>query len=347
MRALFPRHLDRASLWDYFFLFLFVTGILLNLTYAGRLSSLNDSSPLTSSELIAKKSIEDTPSYKEEDIKKTSLLGLFMLFVIAAGLVVNIFLVIFAVIDRKGLADFFNFHRPRSDHCIYQGKDLVYIFIFGYFLFQVLRAVICGIKSSDYFSPGQKLLFSLLFGTIFLQGTIALFVMAYSLVRYKKMENYFAKTSGFFKNIFATSIIFLAALPWILLFVRLGITLSRLFNIPLIPHAMTDYLNQSRLDFNTIYLISYACIGAPLLEEFLFRGYLYNTLKSKIGFFRSLLLTSIIFSLFHMNFIQFFYIFGLGVSLVLVYESTRNLWYSIILHSANNIVAVILAFIFR
>ena len=104
---------------------------------------------------------------------------------------------------------------------------------------------------------------------------------------------------------------------------------------------------KNRLDFSSFYMITYAVLGAPFFEEIIFRGFVYTTIRKHWGITSGLIVTSIIFSLFHMNFLQFFYIFGLGIALAIVYEATSSLWFSILLHSLNNAVALILTFLLK
>jgi membrane protease YdiL (CAAX protease family) len=120
-----------------------------------------------------------------------------------------------------------------------------------------------------------------------------------------------------------------------------------------------------------------AAIGAPLLEEFAFRGILFQALRAtfhryreaatgatadgakpvgRIGMFlgRNLLTTSgraelwsvmvsgMVFSLWHMQFhpLQVILLFGMGCVLAEVFRRTGTLWTAIALHALNNGVAV-------
>ncbi|MEG2322529.1 MAG: CPBP family intramembrane glutamic endopeptidase, partial [Bacilli bacterium] len=61
-------------------------------------------------------------------------------------------------------------------------------------------------------------------------------------------------------------------------------------------------------------LISTSIIG-PIIEELMFRGLIYNTLKQKYSNTKSMLLTTILFSLLHFNLIQIIYTFVVGLIL--------------------------------
>ena len=85
---------------------------------------------------------------------------------------------------------------------------------------------------------------------------------------------------------------------------------------------------------------------APLLEEFLFRGFLNNLLRGKMNAFVRMSIVSILFTVAHMpyihNWIQFIdYLIG-SIVLFLVYERRRSLFDSILLHSLYNGLLLIL-----
>lgn len=87
------------------------------------------------------------------------------------------------------------------------------------------------------------------------------------------------------------------------------------------------------------------CI-APLIEEFLFRGFLNNLLREKVNAFVRMSIVSILFTVIHMpyihNWIQFIaYLIG-SIVLFLVYERRRSLFDAILLHSLSNGLLVIL-----
>ena len=87
------------------------------------------------------------------------------------------------------------------------------------------------------------------------------------------------------------------------------------------------------------------CI-APLIEEFLCRGFLNNLLREKVNAFVRMSIVSILFTVIHMpyihNWIQFIaYLIG-SIVLFLMYERRRSLFDAILLHSLLNGLLVIL-----
>lgn len=87
-----------------------------------------------------------------------------------------------------------------------------------------------------------------------------------------------------------------------------------------------------------IVFISTGIIG-PIYEEILFRYLLYNKIKKFNSIKKSLLITTIIFAIIHLNPIKIVYAFILGLILNIFYEKDKNILSPILLHiSANSIV---------
>lgn len=94
-------------------------------------------------------------------------------------------------------------------------------------------------------------------------------------------------------------------------------------------------------------LISMLTVGivAPIAEEFLFRGVIYNTLKKKISIKWTIIIQAILFGVFHGNLVQGTYATLLGLVFGYVTYKTKSLWPAIIMHMVNNLTANIVSFI--
>jgi membrane protease YdiL (CAAX protease family) len=95
-----------------------------------------------------------------------------------------------------------------------------------------------------------------------------------------------------------------------------------------------------------VLILSAACLAAPFCEEFVFRGIIQR------GFMppafpprRAILLTAVIFSIFHVDPVGFFARVELGALFGLLFFRTRSLWPSIAAHAANNAVSSAIFFI--
>lgn len=79
-----------------------------------------------------------------------------------------------------------------------------------------------------------------------------------------------------------------------------------------------------------------AVIVAPVVEETIFRGYLYPAVKRWIGVLPALLITSLVFAAGHGSAPLVLPLLALGVLLVLAYESTGSIWMPIAIHACFN-----------
>lgn len=80
---------------------------------------------------------------------------------------------------------------------------------------------------------------------------------------------------------------------------------------------------------------------APVTEEILFRGIILSGFLIRFSPIKAILLSSLFFSFFHLNIFQFVTAFPIGLLIGWYYFKTRNLLSCIIIHSVNNIIAVI------
>ena len=91
----------------------------------------------------------------------------------------------------------------------------------------------------------------------------------------------------------------------------------------------------------------------PVTEEILFRGFLYNTLKKVTVKRVAIVVTSVLFSAAHLeflgdnplNFIAAIDTFVLSLFIIWVYEKTNNLWAPILLHALKNLIAFVVLFV--
>jgi len=101
------------------------------------------------------------------------------------------------------------------------------------------------------------------------------------------------------------------------------------FRLRLFPPTLTFYY------FFNIVLFS------PIVEEILYRGLLYESLKKKVSIFYSIIFSSLFFALGHeFSNITFFRFFGMGVILTIIFQKTRSLSLVIIIHFLLNLLSV-------
>lgn len=79
-----------------------------------------------------------------------------------------------------------------------------------------------------------------------------------------------------------------------------------------------------------------AVIVAPICEEFVFRGYLYGTLKRFSCSSFAVIISALFFAVVHANLWAMVPLFIVGVALAIIYEVSGSLWASILTHMLFN-----------
>ena len=97
----------------------------------------------------------------------------------------------------------------------------------------------------------------------------------------------------------------------------------------------------NNLFFNFFLII----IVAPIIEEIVFRGLFYKTLKNFIPFVQASIISSLIFAIIHENILSLTILFLLSLYLTWIYERTNSILYSILTHSIFNFLNLLLIYI--
>ena len=82
-------------------------------------------------------------------------------------------------------------------------------------------------------------------------------------------------------------------------------------------------------------------IVVPILEELIFRKLVIDS-TNKYGYGAAVMISAFTFAVYHGNFTQFFYAFGLGLLFAYIYSKTGKLRYTIFLHMGYNLYAAAL-----
>lgn len=131
-------------------------------------------------------------------------------------------------------------------------------------------------------------------------------------------------------------------LDFIFLFL-LGFSFGLIYNCILLNIHQLFPLPNLFGDTNTNLLL--ACFGTiivgPILEEYLFRGIVYHRLQKFFSIMKSLLLTGVVFALFHQNVFQIIYAFIFNFILIFAYEKFNDIKAPIIVHMGGNLVSVL------
>lgn len=149
-------------------------------------------------------------------------------------------------------------------------------------------------------------------------------------ILYKVFKKYKEKNSFKIKNIFIPA--------------TFGITICLIYNIILFQLNNIFYFT-TKFEVNSIpIIVQIICSGilGPILEELLFRGIVYNKLKEFNKPMASIIISSVIFSLFHINIIDFIYAFGVSFILIYMYEKYKTLKAPIITHICLNTTIILM-----
>ena len=169
--------------------------------------------------------------------------------------------------------------------------------------------------------------------TVFVAGTIFLFpllsplVMALFFVDSKSIINF---RSCFRKSIKITIYIILLLVP-VIAFINYFSSFLLFDFTP--QQSVISIKDENSI---TISKILSLCLLAPVIEEIYFRGILLSTIKLIIGPFWAVLLSSIYFSIIHLNILVSPTLFVLGITLGIIAILTKSVLPSIILHALFN-----------
>ena len=99
--------------------------------------------------------------------------------------------------------------------------------------------------------------------------------------------------------------------------------------------SLTDVLQENGADMDTLPMWLYACLAAPITEELLFRGLLLRSM-APFGKKFAIVVSAVLFGLYHGNPIQTPYAFAVGLILGYVALEYNVIW-AMVLHMMNNL----------
>jgi len=99
--------------------------------------------------------------------------------------------------------------------------------------------------------------------------------------------------------------------------------------------------SKMSLSLSNIWFLFTFCIFKPFIEELFFRGFLYNFYKKK-GILIALIISSVLFSVLHLDLYRIILIFIMGVFLALLYEITQCFWIPVLIHGSVNAIHTLL-----
>ena len=91
-----------------------------------------------------------------------------------------------------------------------------------------------------------------------------------------------------------------------------------------------------------IFTFQALAVATPITEEIFFRGFVFAGLIPRLGVGRAMVVSAVVFSLFHLSVGTLIPIFVTGLLLVWLYRQTGSLWPGIFAHAGQNALAVAL-----
>ena len=159
---------------------------------------------------------------------------------------------------------------------------------------------------------------------------IVTIVFYYYNIKNSNQENNFVKTA---KKFTLKNIVFL-------LVIVCGYFLIQCSIFPfakILPGYETYQDSLKRIATNFVFMITYGCVLGPVMEEFVFRGIILRGLLKSYSNKTAILLSALIFAIFHLNLIQGMVAFLLGLLLGYVYIKTHSIYLCMLTHIINNI----------
>ena len=129
----------------------------------------------------------------------------------------------------------------------------------------------------------------------------------------------------------------------VLLTITLALTVSVAVNILFILFHLTEsseaYTQTAEHQYSVIFpfgLFLYGIIS-PLAEEVVFRGIIYNRMKKHMPVIVSIILSALLFGIYHGNTVQALYGFCMGILIAYTYEMFGGFVYAFLFHAAANV----------
>lgn len=224
----------------------------------------------------------------------------------------------------------------------YTVEDSSKVFLWAMLLPQIVSLVFAFIFASIY-STTEEMQSSFLY--IFVACILAQACFAFILFYYNKKEKIAIKPATKFntkisiKNILVCMLISVVAVFGFVNFVSLANNFFAWLGFSSSGLAIPDN-TFGWFVFNVVFV----ALLPAIFEEFIFRGIIYNGLRSK-GFWFASIISALMFALIHLSIEQFVFPIVMGLVFALILEKTGSILYTMITHFCNNFIVVLISYI--
>lgn len=109
---------------------------------------------------------------------------------------------------------------------------------------------------------------------------------------------------------------------------------------PELVEEMTELLSVSSVG-GMVWLLFIISITPAICEEFLFRGFVFSSMRNRVSPWALIVVTGLLFGAFHLSIFRLFGTTALGVIMGLLVYKSGSIWTSVIFHAINNAMAVV------
>jgi membrane protease YdiL (CAAX protease family) len=190
--------------------------------------------------------------------------------------------------------------------------------------------------------------------TVAVLNTFLLDMLALSLIIYlikvkynQSLQELGLYLHNFFKSIFLGLVGYITILPTLVFILFVVLWVADILNYQPPPQPIFDFLFYEKREWFLFLSIILIVLIAPIIEEILFRGFIYTAIRNKFGRRMAYLLSTILFAGLHANLIGFLPISVLGILLAYLYEHTGSLIPSITVHVTHNSLIALFVFLVR
>jgi len=137
----------------------------------------------------------------------------------------------------------------------------------------------------------------------------------------------------------------LGGLAVCLFFTAAGFVLNHvLFGAPSTTQSMVTAMERLTSGFDIALATIAVCVVAPLVEEIVFRGYVYQTMRSRVGPLLGMIVSGLLFGFVHLDASNLLPLAALGAGLAFVFEWSGSLWVPVAIHGLFNLLTVLRTF---
>jgi membrane protease YdiL (CAAX protease family) len=177
-------------------------------------------------------------------------------------------------------------------------------------------------------------------------GVLTMLVFYFAVVKYRGSSKDLGFTSFGFGHALGLAIIWLVVLRVVAIIY--GIIASIVGTILKVqpPTELVTRIPQL-FGYGYVGLLVAVVLGAlvaPIVEELFFRGFLYPALRRRLGVAGGIVVSAVVFGLFHGNAWLIFPTFAIGMILAYLYEREGSLGPPIMLHSLNNLISIVIIY---